>query len=258
MFEKLMYSFHLEKGDTILFASDVVKLMWLSAEAGKEFDLNNFIDELQNKIGTEGNILFPTFNWAFCEGITYNYHKTRSKGGALSQIALKRNDFIRTRHAMHTFAVWGKDSERLYKMNDRNAFVGDTPFEFLHKKENSKMICIDVDLNHCFTFGHYVEECFHVPYRFLKKFTGQYIDENNNESTRTYTMYVRYLDRKIIPNTPPPGIETRLFEASKMYKEELEGFVENIIVRSLRFKDAYDMLASDFEKGIYPKVVPLD
>lgn len=256
MIEKLMDLCHLEKGDTILFASNTFHLMCNALEEGKELDLNDIIDALKNRIGSEGNILFPTFNWDFCHGATWNYHKTRSRTGALSQLALKRKDFIRTKHALYSFAVWGKDSERLYKMQDKNSFVGDTPFDFLCKKENSKMICVDVDLDHCFTFVHYVEECFKVPYRFVKNFTGQYIDENNNESTRTYSMFVRYLDRKIIPN--PPGLETRLFEASKMYKEEIEGLDKNIIIRSLRFKDAYDMVASDLEKGIYPKVVPLD
>lgn len=258
MIENLIDHCHIEKGDTILVASDTFNLMNNALKEGKKLDLNDIIDTLKNRIGSEGNVLFPTYNWRFCHGVTWNYHKTRSRTGLLGQLALERKDFIRTRHPIYSFAVWGKDSKRLYEMDNINSFVGDTPFDFLCKTKNSKMICIDVDLNQCFTFGHYVEECFHVPYRFLKKFTGQYIDENNNESTRTYTMYVRYLDRKIIPNTPPPGLETRLFEASKMYKEELEGFVENIIVRSLRFKDAYDMLASDFERGIYPKVIPLD
>ena len=252
MFEKLMDSFHLEKGDTILFASDVVKLMWLSAEAGKEFDLNNFIDELQNKIGTEGNILFPTYNWDFCRGKTWNYYKTKSKTGTLSQLALKRKDFIRTRHPIYSFAVWGKDSQRLYKMEDKNSFVGDTPFDFLCKKENSKMICLDVNLTHCFTFVHYVEEVFQVPYRFLKNFTAQYIDENNNESTRTYSMFVRYLDRKV--DVDFTGLENQLLEQSKMYKENVDG----VTVWSFKFKDSYDIMAKDFEQGIYKNVVQLD
>lgn len=252
MIEKLMDSFHLEKGDTILFASDVMKLMWLSAEAGKEFDLNNLIDELQNKIGAEGNILFPTYNWDFCRGITWNYHKTKSKTGTLTQLALKRKDFIRTRHPIYSFAVWGKDSERLYKMHDKNSFVGDTPFDFLCKAKNSKMICLDVNLTHCFTFVHYVEEIFQVPYRFLKNFTAQYIDENNNESTRTYSMFVRYLDRKV--DVDFTGLENQLLEQSKMYKENIDG----VTVWSFKFKDSYDIMAKDFEQGIYKNVVQLD
>lgn len=41
---------------------------------------------------------------------------------------------------------------------------------------------------------HYVEESCGMTYRYVKNFTSQYIDKNGVEETRTYSMYVRYLD----------------------------------------------------------------
>ncbi|MBQ9564256.1 MAG: AAC(3) family N-acetyltransferase [Synergistaceae bacterium] len=239
-------------GDTILFASDIGQLLENAINEGKNFDFNLFINLLQKKIGTTGNILFPTYNWDFCHGVAWNYHKTRSRTGILSQIALMRPDFIRTRHPLYSFAVWGNDAEKLFRMDDRNSFVGDTPFAFLHHKRNSKMLTLDVNLTHCFTFVHYIEEVNGVPYRFLKDFTGRYVDEDGQESTRTYSMYVRYLDRKV--ETDFTGLETALLEKMQM----LVSTVNGVTVRTLRFKDAYDIVTEDIRHGNYQNIVHLD
>ena len=52
------------------------------------------------------NILFPTFNWDFCKGKSFNYNNTRSMTGSLSNVALKRPDFKRSKNPIYSFAVW--------------------------------------------------------------------------------------------------------------------------------------------------------
>lgn len=191
--ERIAEAIPLECGDRVLIASDITNVCLDMDYDEATASLHRLIDLLKEKVGSEGTLLFPTYNWGFCKGIPFNYKKTRSRTGALSQLALKRKDFTRTHHALYSFAVWGKDTRQLYAMNDRNSFVGDTPFEYLHHN-NGKMIALDT--KNFFTFVHYVEEKNHVPYRFLKEFHGKYIDENDQESERTYTMYVRYLDER--------------------------------------------------------------
>ena len=44
----------------------------------------------------------------FCEGKDFDYKKTQSKCGLLSNIALKRDDFLRTKNPIYSFAVTGK------------------------------------------------------------------------------------------------------------------------------------------------------
>ena len=242
----------IESGDTLLIASNVEQLAWNCMQSGVVFDFNCLINLLQEKVGQNGNILFPTYNWDFCKGIAWDYYKTKSKTGSLSQLALKRNDFVRTKHPIYSFAVWGKDADILYQMNDSNSFAGDTPFHYLCHKEKSKMLTIDVNLTNCFTFVHYVEEVDNVPYRFLKNFTAPYIDENHNESTRTYSMYVRYLDRTVI--TDFTGLEKNLLEQGKMILQNIAG----VIVRTLRFDDVFEMVDKDIRNGIYHNIVRLD
>lgn len=191
--EDLVAELPLERGDRVLVASDVTTLCWEAIQHGKKFDLNRLIDLMQEKLGPEGTLLFPTYNWDFCHGKAFDYRKTRSRTGALGQTALGRKDFRRTQHALYSFAVWGKDADLLVAMKDANSFAGDTPFDYFYKF-HAKMIILDVVPAHSFTFVHYVEEMHGVDYRFKKNFTGRYIDEDGAASERTYQMFVRYLD----------------------------------------------------------------
>ena len=66
-----------ERGDSVLVASDVTYLYWLAYREGKTFDMDHLIDCLQEKVGAEGTILFPTYNWKFCKGIPFDYRRTK-------------------------------------------------------------------------------------------------------------------------------------------------------------------------------------
>lgn len=236
--EDVVEAMPFEKGDSILVASDVSEFLMAAFLEGKHFDLDHLIDLIQEKLTSDGTLLFPTYNWKFCSGKVFDYHKTKSRTGALSQKALKRPDFVRTTHPLYSFAVWGKDAEYLHSLQNINSFVGGTPFEYLNDTKQSKMLMLDVD-SRCFTFQHYVEERVHAPYRYLKKFTAPYIDENGNESIRTATMYVRYLhsDLEALPN-----VFEKALIANGSWKKLLKNGHE---INMIRFADAYDFFSND-------------
>ncbi len=193
--KEIVDAFKLIPGERALIASDLMEICWAAEEEGIHFDINELISLFQKAVGSEGTLLFPVYNWGFCKGKTFDYKKTRSKTGSLGQVALGRKDFRRTRHPIYSFAVWGKDTDELYAMNDSNSFKGNTPFDYLYRT-NAKMLMINVQ--HCITFVHYVEECVGVDYRFRKNFTSDYIDESGEKTTRTYSMFVRYLDERAV------------------------------------------------------------
>lgn len=196
----------ISEGDVVLVGSDITRLAVEALRNGEKFEVHTFIDGLINKVGGNGTLLFPTFNWDFCKGGTFDYHHTVSKTGALTNAALKRKDFVRTRHPIYSFAVWGRDKNKLYQMNNISSFGSDSPFAYLHK-EKAKMLMIGLSYQHSFTFVHYVEEMEKVTYRFMKPFSGIYIDENGRGSVRTYTMYVRDLDKSVVTRINPIGEE---------------------------------------------------
>lgn len=183
------------EGDVLFVSSDITRLIWnIQYVTTEEISVNMIIDAFQGIIGINGTLIFPTYNWGFCKGETWNYHKTKCLTGALGIVALKRADFKRTQHPIYSFAVWGKDQELLCNMTNTSSFGADSPFAYFEHQQ-AKNLIIDVPLNHCFTFVHYVEQQSGIAtYRYEKNFTAGYVDRDGNESIRTYSMFVRDLD----------------------------------------------------------------
>ena len=192
----------IEKGDTILFSSDVIRLGFYFHKKGEKLDLREFLSLLVRKVGEDGTLLLPTYNWDFCGGKTFDYKNTISKTGSLSQVALAHPAFKRTKHAFYSWAVAGKDKEYLCSLDNTDAFGKDSPFNYLYEKKG-KNIILDVSMQNSFTFVHYVEQSVGIPYRYIKNFTADYIDENGEKTKRTYSMYVRDYDLDAEVNLDP-------------------------------------------------------
>ncbi|WP_027416156.1 AAC(3) family N-acetyltransferase [Aneurinibacillus terranovensis] len=204
-------------GDIVLIGSDITHLVLETLKNGEKFDSNIFIDSFINKIGTNGTLLFPTYNWGFCSGDTFDYNKTASLTGSLTNAALKRKDFIRTKHPIYSFAVWGKDRQLLFELENKSAFGEDSPFSYLIRSKG-KMLLIGIDYQCSFTFVHHVEEMEKVNYRFMKDFTGTYIDERGHSSMRTYSMYVRDLNKGVVAHINPIGQKMEELGVSSLKK----------------------------------------
>lgn len=228
-----------KKGDNIFVTSDVKQLLYSLLENGDDTDLNILIDGIIDVIGEEGTLVFPTFNWAFCKGETFDYYKTPCKTGSLGKLALKRDDFKRTKHPIYSFAVWGKGKEEMCAIENKSSFGYDSPFTYM-TENNFKNLFIDKELMHSFVYVHYVEEQNGpVPYRFLKDFTADYIDENGKVSKRTYSMNVRYLDMEVENRIDDYEPE---FEAAGA---ERQFYINEILYKIIDLKKAFPIIAED-------------
>lgn len=182
------------EGDLLVVASDVTRLFYLELmRTGIMPDVDILISSFQNRIGNNGTLLFPVFNWDFCKGITFDIRTTPGKTGALGNAALKRDDFKRTQHPLYSFMVWGKYSDYLSNINCESSWGDNTVFDFLHKNK-AKWLLLDVDMTHGYSFGHHVEQKGAASYRFNKHFTGHYVDKEGKDSIRTYSMFVRRME----------------------------------------------------------------
>ncbi len=190
----------MHSGDMVYIASDITNLLFIASDEcqvkRKERDdfLNEFVNTLQGIVGSEGTLLFPVFSWDFCRGKGFDYHKTKGEVGALNNWILKnREDFIRTKHPMYSFMVWGKNAHKLAAMSNQDAWGDAGPFTYL-RDNGGKQLFFDIEAHQGITFGHYVEQCVDVPYRHPKYFFGEYTDKNGVTETRCYSMYVRDLE----------------------------------------------------------------
>lgn len=227
------------RGDTLLISSDMKRLLFQCLEYGDDTDLNVFLESLMDAVGSEGTILLPTFNWDFCKGIAFDYRRTPCRTGSLGKIALKRADYVRTKHPIYSFAVWGRDAAGLYEMNNRDSFGQDSPFAYM-KEVRAKNLFIDVSYQDSFTYAHYTEEWEgNVSYRYVKDFTAGYVDERGREDVRTYSMFVRDLDKNVHVMIDPMEPQFIQQGAQKSYRINQTDF------RLLDLGRAYEAMRDD-------------
>lgn len=137
---------------------------------------------------------------------------------------------------MYSFAVSGKFAPDLANLDNKSSFGKDSPFAFFHKF-NTKMIILNLSLNHSFTFVHYCEEMCGATYRFQKEFRGDYVDENGVKSRRIYSMFVR----KNAVRTQFSGLEKLLLNKNAM---KINKFRENEI-KIIALNKAYEIICDD-------------
>ena len=164
---------------------------------------------------------------------------TPCKTGSLGTVALKRNDFKRTKHPIYSFAVWGKDKDKLCNLENVSSFGADSPFAYL-KENNALNIFIDVDYNNSFTYVHFVEEQSGVvKYRYQKMFTAPYIDEDGQNHNSRYSMFVRDLNLDVENTINNIGL---ILEKNAVAKRTT---VDTIPIAFLRMGDAYPIIEDD-------------
>lgn len=163
-------------GSLLMVTADLTRLAMLARRKEGEFNINHFIDSMQQHLGQGGTLVIPAFNFNLKNNGYYHPAKSIPITGALATAALRRRDFMRTKNPLHSFLVWGKHAEALSALNNQSSFSTDSPFAFM-KEHHAKMLLIDTTISAAFTFVHHVEEMEKVSYRKFKKIRI-YLDEN--------------------------------------------------------------------------------
>ena len=232
----------LVKGDHILISSDVSKLAYICHSNGEAFKADLFIDGFIDAVGETGTLVFPTFNWGFCKSEAFDYNKTLSKTGSLTNAALKRKDFKRTKHPIYSFVVWGQGTNALCSLENKSSFGDDSPFAYFYAN-GFKNLFIDIDYQSSATFVHYCEEKTGVPYRFQKDFAAEYIDVNGDCEMRTYSMYVRPLDDEVTTTINP------MHEVFLKNNAVIDYVINDVHFKMLDMVKAYDLIELDIKNN---------
>lgn len=238
----------IQEDDIVFISSDTKTMLWDARENNAHMDLGIFIDALKDAVGDLGTVIFPTYNWDFCDGKTFDYENTPCKTGILGRLALGRPDFRRTRHPIYSFAVWGKYQDLLCGLENKDSFGCDSPFAFF-RDHDVKNYVIDVPLEHSFTYAHFVEQQSGVVgYRYVKDFRADYIDEKGSRETRTYSMFVRDLDKDVHTTIDPIQEDLIRYGAAKKI------FINNSKISLIYLGRAYDMILDDIKKNRSRKI----
>jgi aminoglycoside 3-N-acetyltransferase len=191
-------------GDMVLVHSSVSRTLKRIAAMGIEPSPEIVLDSLLAAVGPGGTLLFPLFNFEFTTGKPFDIRSTPSQMGALSEAARNRAGAVRTGHPIYSFAVLGARAGQFRGRVNASGYGPDSPFADL-RRDGGKIAVLDLpDLN-SMTFYHFVEESFGAPYRYHKQFTGTWIDEAGEQSTRTFGLFVRDLEKGVRTHVDPMG-----------------------------------------------------
>jgi len=252
IFDRLFDECNIIRDDKILVSSDILKILIYCKKNQKKFQLTELINNLKKRIGKNGTIMFPTFNWDFCNGHDFNYYNTPSKSGSLSNCALKEISFKRSSNPIYSFAVSGKDKDYICGLEHRSCFGLNSPFGYLLENKG-KCLFIGMDYKDGFTFVHVAEEAVGVNFRYFKEFSGNYINKDDKKIFSKYKMYVRKENSKYVT-----GINKKLDGILIKKKAYKKASFEEINIGVLDIKKTYEVMVNALRRKtslIYPKKI---
>ena len=210
----------------------------------------NAIDNLLELIGKNGTILVPTYNWDFCKGKTYDLYKTPSSVGSIGNYVLSRGDFRRTRNPIYSFAVIGKDQNKVCKLSPKSCFGLNSPFEYLIKNKAKNLFVGFDDYREAFHFPYVAEEKAGVDYRYIKTFSAKYKIKDKTYNNFKTMMNVRKIDLNL--KTKVDNSLKTILKKNKAYKEKL---INTIPFSLVDINKAFHIMVKDIKKEkklIYP------
>jgi len=197
----------IHNGDIILVHSDI-SVFGKLVTSDRNILLESLVKAFRESVGENGTIVMPTFTYSFCKGEVFNTVNTKSTVGALTEYFRTGLDVSRTSHPIFSMAIWGKQRDALLKIG-KDSFGRDSIFGHLHQM-HAKIVFFGISLQ-AFTFIHYIEQTYGIPYRTLKTFRGR-IRDGETEYEDECTFFVRDLDKDI--ELDFPKIERHLSEHS--------------------------------------------
>ena len=99
-FNNILTKLNIRKGDTVLVNSNILRIIMMTKGKTNALDL---IEILKKKVTKKGTLIFPTYSWDFCKFKKFDYLKTKSVCGSLSNFSLKDNEFIRSKNPIFSF-----------------------------------------------------------------------------------------------------------------------------------------------------------
>ena len=211
-FNNILTKLNIRKGDTVLVNSNILRIIMMTKGKTNALDL---IEILKKKVTKKGTLIFPTYSWDFCKFKKFDYLKTKSVCGSLSNFSLKDKEFIRSKNPIFSFSIYGKNKNKIANMSHTDCFSINSPFGYLIEN-NGKNLFIDIDHKDANTFVHVVEQFYKVNYRYSKNFSGTYINKNKKKKKIQIKMYVR---KPYVKSTVIKKNSDEIFKKKKFLKK---------------------------------------
>jgi aminoglycoside 3-N-acetyltransferase len=136
-------------------------------------------------------IIFPTFTFSFCNGKEYSINDSKTSMGILNEYFRKLPNVKRSKDPLMSNALLG-ENEFLIENIGKFSCGKDSTYDLLRNSNlKVKFLFLGPKIGDCFTYMHYLEYLFKVPYRYEKEYTGNIL-VNNELNKVTYSLFVRF------------------------------------------------------------------
>lgn len=190
-----------------------------------------------------GTVCVPTFTFSFPNGRDYDVKKSCSRMGAFNEYLRKQKDAVRSVDPLMSVALLG---DRHYLVTDiGHSSIGEgCTFDLLHKEKGTvRFVFLGTRPSLCFTYTHYMEYVFDVPYRYERSFTGKITTTDGQTYEDTYQLYVRYQG---VEPTSRDDFEQLLLATGAMRKAACG----DSFVYCVEESDAYEAFMEQMNKNI--------
>jgi len=218
--DNLFDSLQIFKGDNLVIHSNFAGIL--------QYQNNNlkvtyeyFFLYLINRIGKNGSLLIPTYNYSFSNGAVYDRSKSPSQVGSFGNYLIKKKYLNRTFDPIFSHLVFGKLKKKIFKLSPIESLGKKSIFNLIDK-EKFKILCFCCSLKNV-TFIHYIEMLAQVPYRFNKFFTGNIKNKSSiNKITIKYFVGKKNTDyslkeKKILKLLPGKNLIEKLYGRFNCY-----------------------------------------
>jgi aminoglycoside 3-N-acetyltransferase len=137
-------------------------------------------------------LIFPVFTFSFCNREPFDVQNSATSMGILNDFARKNGKGTRSKDPLLSVYTLGIPISGMDNLGI-DALGKDSGYDRLHNcGKRVKFLFFGADMRACFTYTHYVEAVFGVPYRYNRVFEGSVIDcgmEFPNRQALLYTCY---------------------------------------------------------------------
>ena len=98
-------------GDTLLVHSNLKRTLVNARRKGIQLTPDDILDSFLDCLGSSGTLMLPLFNFDFPTTKHFDIRNTPSQMGALTEVARKRSNVVRTGHPIYSFAIFGKEKD---------------------------------------------------------------------------------------------------------------------------------------------------
>lgn len=216
----------------------------------------DFIAKLYEAIISLGvkTLIFPTYTFSFCNKEDFDIKESKSRMGMLNEYVRTRENSYRTEDPLLSVCVIGEIPQEFISLS-KNSCGKESSFEIMSKSDNNKFLFFGAKPTECFTFMHYVEDIYKVPYRYNKEFTGNVI-KNGITKKETYILCTLYdtvipsvdisfqdnlENKKILKRLPLGEKELMIIKGKSAFEEIKKCFDKDINILLARPYDKYDL-----------------